>query len=325
MRMVSAGYMPVDVVFPFQGEPYRGIGGTSANVALILAFLGWDAALAGQIGDDVLADEFECEARASGASVDLIRRASGAETVRILHRVEADGHTYAYTCPRCHRRFPRSRPLTLDLARQVAEVQRDVDVFFFDRVNAGTVWLAEHYAELGAEIMFEPSLPTGGALFRRACEASSIVKHSGDIDLPIPPTLPSSRPNQVRIVTNGAAGLTYQRGLLPPKHLPAIPTLTVDTAGAGDWTTAALLYSTCSADGLDDTKIEEGLRLGQALAAVCCSVVGARSLMRLRPKTVLTRARDVLAANSLETAPRVPAPAKRNEVHSQCSLCALEL
>lgn len=323
MRILAAGYMPVDVVYPSTGAAYRAIGGSSANVALILAYLGWDAGLAGQIGKDLVGDEFVREARASGVNVDLLRRAAGAESPRLLHRVDADGHSYAYTCPRCHQRFPRSRPLTLDLAQRATEVLEDVDVYYFDRVNAGTVRLAEHYMERNVVVMFEPSLPTGGELFQRSCEAASIIKYSSDVALPIPKSPSRSRPEQVRIVTDGAAGLEVQLGSSSSKHLPAIPTLTVDSSGAGDWTSSALLYSAVRPSGLQLADVEKGLRLGQALAALCCTVVGARGLMRLTRRTVLGRARKALEVNVVESPPRLP-PAPASPVsRSHCAVCGL--
>lgn len=323
MRLVSAGYMPVDVLVPVHGPSDRTIGGTSGNVGLILAFLGWSCTLAGQIGDDVLADEFVLEARLAGAHIDHLWRAEGAETVRIVHRVDNDGHNYSYTCPACHKRFPRSRPLTLDQAKLVADDMPSVDVFFFDRVNAATVWLAEHYAQRSTIVAFEPSLPSGGALFERACNASSLIKRSIDIALPIPDIGPGSRRNQVRVVTDGANGLTFSIGNAAPRHLAAFPTLSVDTAGAGDWTTAGLLYHAVGKDGLQLERVEEGLRVGQALAAMCCSVVGARSLMRLTRRTILRRAAVVLAHNALESTIRVPPPRPKASRRGHCPLCAL--
>lgn len=323
MRLLSAGYMPVDIVCPSPGKPFRSLGGTAANVAMILSYLGWGAGLAGQIGDDVVADEFEKEAGAAGVSTALVARAAGAATARLIHRVQPDGHSYAYTCPSCHQKFPKSRPLTLELARQAAAATPDVSVFFFDRVNAATVWLAEHYAASGRMVVFEPSLATGGRLFGRAVEAATIIKRSAAIDLPIPPGPPAGRPHQVRVVTDGASGLTYRVGKTAPRRLPAIPTLTVDSAGAGDWTTAAVLHCACRPEGLDYDRLEGGLRLGQALAAMCCALVGARSLMGLPAKTVLRLAQEVLKADKLEAAPPAPDVPKSRKKPGHCGLCAL--
>lgn len=325
MRILAAGYMPVDVVQPFHGDSFRSIGGTSANVALILGYFGWRAELAGQIGDDPLAEEFLREATRVGAATRFVRRANGAETARILHRVGPDGHSYGYTCPSCHQRFPRSRPLTLEIANEVIAQLRNVNIFMFDRVNAGTVALAEHFATRRTIVVFEPSLPTGGPLFQRACESADVIKHSADVELPILTTIPSSRPRQLRVVTFGAGGLSFQFGSSALRHLDAIPTLTVDTAGAGDWTTAALILRACGPLGLDESRVEAGLRLGQAYAALCCSVVGARSLTQIDRRVLARLARATLATNALNSSFALPLPRKENPRPTRCPLCDLQV
>ena len=65
----------------------------------------------------------------------------------------------------------------------MADSEPNPVVYFFDRVNAATVWLAEHYTDADVIVAFEPSLATGGELFRRACEAASLIKHSKVFDL----------------------------------------------------------------------------------------------------------------------------------------------
>lgn len=323
MKVLTAGYMPLDVVYQSNTRFHRAVGGTAANVAMILSYLGWDAHLAGHIGDDLAAEEFETEAKAVGVSTAFLERAPGAGTPRLIHRIEGDEHSYAYSCPACHQRFPRSRPLTLELARRVTIAHPAADVFFFDRVNAATVRLAEHYSEVGAVVVFEPSLSSGGSLFRRAADASDIIKYSCELDLPIPENPPRERPEQIRIVTSGAAGLAYRVGKGRSKRLPAIPTLTVDAAGAGDWTTAAMLHLVCGSSGSIREELDAGLRLGQSLAAICCALVGARTLMGLPATAVLELARDVLQSNKLEVAPHVPSVAVKRKIRGHCRVCAL--
>jgi fructokinase len=205
----------------------------------------------------------------------------------------------------------------------VAESEPAPTVYFFDRVNPATVWLAEHYADAGVFVAFEPSLPTGGGLFRRACEVAGLIKHGKEVDLPIPPCPPRSRPDQVRVVTEGAAGLCYRFGRSAKKHLPAIPTLAVDTAGAGDWTTASLMAAACGSDGLDTGQVEIGLRNGQALAAMCCTLVGARTLSAVPLKTLKKRIDEVLASNSVDAPPSVVSRPVAAPEPGRCATCLL--
>lgn len=307
--IVCAGYMPLDVVI--SGGPLEyNAGGTAANVAAILAFLGWEAALAGQVGDDRAGELLLADLGAAGVDTSHIRCVANALTPRLIYTVGHDGHSFGYTCPECRQRVPRSRPLTLEGAERCAATIPTPDVYFFDRANPATVWLAERYAEAGSVIVFEPSIPVNAALLRRAAAVAHVVKHSDDrsvgglADLGLRP-----RAGDVRVVTHGAEGLELSHGSARPRRLGAMATLAVDTGGAGDWTTAGLLWRAVGPDGLIEDAVEEALRFGQAIAALNCAVAGARGLMRLTRRTVLRRSQQVLVDGALTRPLRIPAPA----------------
>ena len=300
--------MPLDVVLAGGPIEYYA-GGTAANVAAILAFLGWDSVLTGQVGDDRAGEMLLADLARAGVDTDHIRRAPSALTPRLIYTVRHDGHSFGYTCPACHRRVPRSRPLTLEGAERCAEAIPNPNVYFFDRANPATVWLAERYAKAGSVIVFEPSIPANAALLKRAAAVAHVIKHSDDrsvgglADLGLRPGI-----GEVRVVTHGAEGLEVRYGPARPRRLSAIATLAVDTGGAGDWTTAGFLWHAVGSDGLLGDALDESLRFGQAMAALNCSVAGARGLMRLTRRTVLSRAREVLADGALTRPPRIPLP-----------------
>ncbi|MCP9491577.1 MAG: PfkB family carbohydrate kinase [Solirubrobacteraceae bacterium MAG38_C4-C5] len=305
--IVSAGYMPLDLIHTTVGTVDRQAGGTAANVAAILAFLGWDAVLAGQGGDDLAGEELVADLRRAGVDTGQVRRTAGTLTPRVVHGVRPDGHFFSYRCPDCESRFPRSRQLTLEAAAACAQAHPSPTVFFFDRANPGTLWLAEEYARREAIIVFEPSVPANAELLARAATVAHVIKHSDDRsvggldDLQIKP-----RPGQLRIVTHGAEGLELRIGARRGRRFPALATLAIDTGGAGDWTTAGLLARAVRRERLDPDKLDSALRFGQALAAVSCTAVGARGLMRLTRGSVLRRVRSVLAEGGLTSEPRLP-------------------
>lgn len=322
--IVSAGYMPLDVIHTTAGTVDRQAGGTAANVAAILAFLGWKAVLAGQAGDDRAGDELVTDLCSAGVDTSQVRRAAGALTPRVVHDVRPDGHFFTYRCPHCDSRFPRSRPLTLEAAAGCAEAHRSPTVFFFDRANPGTLWLAEEYERRGAIIVFEPSVPANAELLGRAAAAAHVIKHSDDRsvggldDLHIKP-----RPGQLRIVTHGAEGLELRIGSRRGRRFPALATLAVDTGGAGDWTTAGFLFKALTGQRLDSGKLDEAVRYGQAMAAVSCAAVGARGLMALTRGTVLRRARAILVEAGLTSEPRLPAPRQLLHPTGACPSCLM--
>lgn len=320
--VVAAGYMPLDVILTHEAVSHRA-GGTAGNVPAILAYLGWRAVLAGQTGDDFAGDVLLGDLRAAGVNTGQIHRAAGMQTPRLVHSVRPDGHSFAYRCPQCGCKFPRSRPLTLDQARRCAEDHPSADVYFFDRANAGTLWLAEYYSQKGAVVVFEPSVPANAESLGRAAAVAHVIKHSDDRsvggldDIGVRP-----RRGQLRIVTHGAEGLELRLGAGRRRRFAALATLAVDTGGAGDWTTAGFISVAVRRGQLQEGFIDDGVRLGQALAALNCTAVGARGLMCLSRRTVLQRARTVLKEGGVTTEPRFR-ESQPTEVGYACSTCLL--
>jgi len=322
--IVSAGYMPIDVIRTPSGTVGRHAGGTAANVAAILAYLGWDAVLAGQAGSDTAGDELVRDLRHGGVDVGQITRAPNTQTPRLVHDVRPEGHFYRYGCSDCGARFPRSRPLTLDGAEACAQAHPEPTVFFFDRANPGTLALAEHYATMGTIIVFEPSVPANAELLRRAAAVAQVIKHSDDRsvggldDLHVRP-----RSGQLRIVTHGAEGLELRMGTGRGRRFRALATLAVDTGGAGDWTTAGLLSVAVHGGRLRDDRLEDAVRFGQALAAVNCALIGARGLMGMTRGAARKRAHRVLREGGLTSVPRLPAPPVAREFAGLCASCLM--
>ncbi len=324
--IVCAGYTPLDIVRTPTGLAGRRAGGTAANVAAILAFLGWNSTLAGQVGADRAGDELVADLAAVGVSIDQLKRVNDAQTARLVHDVRPEGHFFNYRCPECGSRFPRNRPLTLQRAEECAGVCPSPTVFFFDRANAGTLFLAETYAQAGSVVVFEPSVPANAELLARAVSVADVVKHSDDRSVGGLPDLHlRARKGQVRIVTHGAEGLEVRVGSGRPRRIPALATLAVDTGGAGDWATAGFLARAARAQRIDPDVVDDALRFGQALAAVNCATVGARGLMRLKPEAARRRARRVLVEGGLTREPRVRTDAATPAPKGLCRICLMPL
>lgn len=323
--VVCAGYMPLDVIRAPGGAIARRAGGTAGNVAAILAFLGWDATLAGQTGDDPAAKELLADLKAVGVDVAQVRRTASSLAPRLVHDVRPEGHFFKYSCPECGSRFPRSRPLTLEGAAECAEAHPSPTVYFFDRASRATLWLAEHYAAQGTVIVFEPSIPANAEFLGRAASVAHVVKHSDDRsvggldDLHVKP-----RPGQFRIVTHGAEGLDVRVGAAGRRRFPALATLAVDTGGAGDWMTAGFLTRAAFNGQLARGSLEDAVRFGQALAAVNCATIGSRGLMAMSRDGALRRARRVLLEGGLTSMPRLPrATARPRGAGGACQACLM--
>jgi sugar/nucleoside kinase (ribokinase family) len=327
--VISAGYMPLDIITPPSGPVARQAGGTAANLAAVLAFFGWEAILAGQIGRDAAGAEFIRDIRRVGVATDQIHRFEGGSTPRLIHSIELGVHTYSYSCPKCSSRFPRSRPLTIEQAQQCINKYPRAGVFFFDRANAGTLLLAEHYQAHGALVVFEPSVPANAETLSRAVAVSHVIKHSDDRAVGGVDSLAMERPKgQIRIVTHGAGGLELQvDDARATRRLPAFSSPTLDAGGAGDWTTAGFLIKAAArgggGGGVDLSAVDDALRFGQALAALNCATPGARGLMRLSRRTVLRRAKAVLEEGGLSGKLRLPPPPKLRSQSGTCPVCLM--
>jgi sugar/nucleoside kinase (ribokinase family) len=322
---VCAGYMPLDLVVHERGQVIRRAGGTAANVAAILSYLGWETALAGQVGSDSAGTVVLSDLQKAGVDVASVATLSEAETPRLVHRIDHRQHRFLFRCPCCNRRFPRSRPLSQPRAAECFQRIPNPGLFFFDRANPATVWLAESYARAGSLVVYEPSVPANAELLRRAVEVAHIVKHSDDRSVGGIDRLEAvPRTDQIEMVTHGAQGLELRRVEVEPIHLDALPAGVIDAGGAGDWTTAGFLFALYGSSDLRNGDLVAAARFGQALAALSCEQPGARGLMAYESDWVFSEALALLG-----NAPRGDAP-KRQRRHNyvrpktdECRVCLL--
>lgn len=286
---ITAGYMPLDIV-SYTGDAWHAAGGTAGNVAAILGFLGWRSNVVAEVGSDFAGRVWLRDMKKANVSVQDVRIRDDMATPRIVHEIDESGHRYRYSCPECRRRLPRSRPLTVAHAKATLQCATVPDVFFFDRVNAATLLLAEHFHANGSQVVFEPSRVGRRDYLQRALDVAHIVKYASDRSLEIEDLLPT-RPRQVAIVTRGGHGAFFRVGKGAWHSSGAFSYPVIDAGGAGDWTTAGMLHALSQRDeGLGVRLVREMLRWGQALAAVSCGAPGARGLARQQSADSVLRA-----------------------------------
>lgn len=152
-------------------------------------------------------------------------------------------------------------------------------------------------------MVFEPST-TGDdeELFAAALKSSHIVKYADDrMDELAGFEL---RPNTIEIQTCGAKGLRFRASALGGAwHVLGAYELShlADTAGAGDWCTAGLLFSllserTGSREYWNAETVMRSLAFGQALSTLNCLTVGARGLLDAWKPSRIVRSARLLAA-----------------------------
>lgn len=282
-RLVSTGFTALDVIL---GEPPRAAaGGTAANVAAAAAALGWSTGAVGTVGDDAAGRFVRNDLSRAGVDVGGLRLDGSWTTPVVLQEPAEDDHVWRFACPRCGTRFAKHRPPPAPAAAALAATGSAPEVFFFDRASLFSVSLARSWRARGSLVVFEPSTPGRPQLFDQAVAAAHLVKYSAQRAPAFESRALAGDAAVVR--TAGAAGAAFRPARSARwTSLPALAAgHVVDTAGAGDWTTAGLLESLFGAVGgpaasalalADRDALARAVTAGQAWGARACAWVGAR-------------------------------------------------
>ena len=330
--VLGTGLLALDFVVASDVPPFTCAGGSCGNVLAVLSHLGWRSYPLARLGDDAAAKWLMSDLEGAGVCSRFIERGGGGSTPIIVQRMIEDGdgsprHRFERVCPHCKAWFPSYKPV---LVRRVAELTANLPTpraFYFDRATAGAIALAKWSRERGALVVFEPSGWRDEGLFRRAAAVSDVVKFAHDRmsaveDDDLDQIL---RASGVRLVveTRGAGGLRYRRGTGEDwLDLGSFQVgRAVDTAGAGDWTTAGLIFALCNRDvgtgPLRLQAVQEALRFGQAMAAINCLFLSARGAM-----SALSGADLVRMAQNLTTVGDPPVCEVRHaDAHQSVEVC----
>ena len=294
-RVYGTGLLTLDlVVGPGDEEPARWFaGGTCGNVLTILRFLGWQSFPITRLNGDIASRIVRHDLQQWGVNLEYAALTPQVATPIIVQRIKrrASGpavHSFSCNCPYCGSWLPSFKPVRHDTALEVSANWDPPTVFFLDRVSRGMLTLAKAAAEDGALVYFEPSAKGDPRHMHEALQIAHIVKYS---DQRFPQSLSAmevSDMTRIEIQTMGSEGFRYRTRVSKrtsnwKKQQSLATSKTVDTAGAGDWFTAALISR--FSNGLDDLL---GLRMhalsavldyANAVAAWNCFFEGARGGM----------------------------------------------
>ena len=282
--VLGCGLIALDLIVTSDGTVTHSIGGTCGNVLTLLAAHAVNIIPAGRIGDDVPGDLICAQLTASGGDLSLLQKTSDIRTPRIVELVPISGsirHRFAFSCPRCMRRFPRNSTLREEKARRLTIDWSNVDLFFFDRPTPDGVHLAKLAKDAGVVVMFEPPKSQSRSRLYQCMKLADIVKYSSQN---FKNGLPSEVTNdlQLLIETQDGNGLRYRQqggaGLGDWQSLPAFdPVQPRDAAGAGDWCTAGFISHVVKQKGTwrwTRSELEAAMAYGQALAAISVCFIG---------------------------------------------------
>lgn len=226
-----------------------------------------------------------------GVKLDYASLSPSAETPVITQRLRhlADGrvaHSFGWDCPSCGSSLPWFKPITLKAINNILDTLPVPKFFYFDRLSPAAITLATWAFSHGACVVFEPSGRGDDRLFQKAMGVVHILKYSEQRFAKQINAIEVSPSIKLEIQTRGENGLTFRtrnQGRLSTWNSINACNLAdpKDTAGAGDWYTAGMIYEISkrglSVDkGLGVKLVKEILTVAEAFAAWACHFEGAR-------------------------------------------------
>jgi len=290
---IGSGLITLDILIKdlnFRSLSYYA-GGSCGNVLMILSHLGWNVFPIARLNSNKHAVRLLNDFKTNDVNLDFITLAESGSTPIIIQRNIVDKfgipkHKFELIDPKSGKYLPRFKSITKKMAEDIMIKTFIPEVFYFDRLTPGIMDLVKFYKNRGTLIVFEPS-SIKPKEFLQICSYIDIIKYS-DQRIRNYKELFSDCLIPLEIETNGANGLEYRFNLVDNKwqHLNPIKINNViDASGAGDWSTAGIIFSINNKYNNDLNKInkkqaEEILIFAQKLGALNCLYEGARGLMK---------------------------------------------
>lgn len=264
-------------------------GGSMGNVLTILSYFGWASYPISLIGTDRASEILIEDIKRWNVNTDYIFQEMNISTPIIIEKINGkkriNNHNFKFKCPLCSAYLPKLKILpTKYVSSIVNDNQKEINVFYVDRLSKPAVLMAKHYKEKGAIIFFEPHKIYKETLFKELLNITDIIKYSREKIKDIP----FEREVGLEIQTLGVNGLNYtfkSKKTNDPNftHLDAyIKNEVIDAAGAGDWLTAGIIDKICKNKNLYNfnvVEIQQALIYSQILASIKCNFEGARGMM----------------------------------------------
>jgi len=288
-RILGIGLVALDVVVDERNGERVGswAGGSCGNVLSILGWFGWHAAAVARLDSGHNSELVRADLTRWNVDARWLTLGDPVEAPVYIERLRPIGdgtmvHRFDTFCPECGGRLPGYQPVTRAALAPVVESLDEWDVLYIDRPSAGATLLAHEARERGVKVVFEPSARGNGSHLHAIANCADIIKYSSErLTAEDRDTIAAASP-ALEIETFGARGLRYRRGG-DWIRLPAINVEVEDSAGAGDWTTAALLLTLADAsrplERIGQKRMRDALVFAQALAAWSCGFLGPRGGM----------------------------------------------
>lgn len=264
-------------------------GGTCGNVLAILARMGWRSSWFGSFDESASAHLIRTEMTRAGVLMHTAPTGSTSRVPVFAHHIDVDAHGHAShwfsdACPHCGGKLPSYERPSDSWLNSLGRYAREADVFFADRLSAGVIDLAERAKHAGALVVYEPSSSSDTPWMSEMMGLADIVKYSHDRAQALENAMPASN-GALWIETQGRNGLRWAHGRAGVWHaVPAVDNPeALDSCGAGDWFTSALLFLLLHTDHkpyeLGTNQLNEVMRAASRVAAWSCGFLGARGAL----------------------------------------------
>lgn len=266
------------------------VGGSCGNVLLILAHLGWLTAPIVRLGKDKPSDHIVQIFKSHNADMDHCSQEPGDAAPLIMHYLKNDGrggHKFDFYNPRTQKMLPRFKPVTKVGMTSAISTKRKYDALYCDRITPANILLAESARGKSTLVFLEPPSAKPNDLAKILPFVDILKVSQGRLPGIDAIRSPSAERTLLLIETLGSDGLRFRRAS-HKKQQPSWQTVSaiggiaaVDTAGAGDWTTACLLhYGFHGLAKADDTQVKKALQRARIWGALATLFMGARGAMR---------------------------------------------
>ncbi len=292
--IIGIGLVALDIVIEKSSntKPNLFAGGSCGNVLIILSYLGFDTFPIARLANNKATEELINDIAFWGVNNDLIIKADDGSTPIIIQRISnsKDGnsiHRFEFRNPENGKYLPSFKPVLVKSIEMLYSKISKCDFFYLDRISRSSIELAKLYKNNGAIVIYEPSSIKidNLSLTNELIEIIDIIKFSNERIPNYKDLIPQGK-IPLEIETLGKDGINYRtQNLNDWKHIiPFSVNKVVDSAGAGDWTTAGIIkslidYNITKIIDIDNTTLESILKYAQALGALSCFYKGARGLM----------------------------------------------
>ena len=240
-------------------------GGPAANAAVTVAKLGYSAAFAGFLGQDLYGEQHYQELLDVGINTDLIIRGSSPTPLSAI-LVKPDGNRALINYKGA------TRPLPAD-AIDFSAVYPKVVLFDGHEPAISQALLARTRHQGIASVLDAGSVHDGTLALMAdvdylVCSEKFALHYAGDVETALTRLAEIS---PAVVITLGERGLIWQRGQ-ERGALPAFAVAAIDTTGAGDAFHGA--FAAAVSAGMNWLAV---LRYASAAGALCCTKTGART------------------------------------------------